>query len=47
MTGSTKEIALNFKMKDLETDVNGLDTEGLAVDKDGNFWISDEYGPLS
>lgn len=46
MTGSTKEIALSFDMKDLGTDVNGLDTEGLAVDKDGHFWISDEYGPF-
>lgn len=46
MTGSTKEIAINFKMKDLGTDINGLDTEGLAIDKDGNFWISDEYGPF-
>ena len=45
-TGSTNEIALNFQMKDLGTDPNGLDTEGLAVDKDGNFWISDEYGPF-
>lgn len=46
LTGSTNEIALNFQMKDLGTDSNGLDTEGLAVDKDGNFWISDEYGPF-
>lgn len=46
MTGSTKEIALDFAMNDLGTDVNGLDTEGLALDKDGNFWISDEYGPF-
>lgn len=46
LTGSTNEIALNFQMKDLGTDPNGLDTEGLAVDKDGNFWISDEYGPF-
>lgn len=46
LTGSTNEIALNFQMKDLGTDANGLDTEGLAVDKDGNFWISDEYGPF-
>lgn len=44
--GSTGEVALNFKMQDLGTDVNGLDTEGLSVDKDGNFWISDEYGPF-
>lgn len=27
------------------TDINGLDPEGLAVLKDGSFWISDEYGP--
>jgi hypothetical protein len=24
----------------------GLDTEGIAVDPNGGFWISDEYGPL-
>lgn len=23
----------------------GPDTEGIAIDKDGNFWIGDEYGP--
>ena len=33
-------------MKDLGTDRNGLDTEGISLDKDGNFWISDEYGPF-
>ena len=27
-------------------DDNGLDTEGLVFDKDGNMWISDEYGPF-
>lgn len=46
LTGSTNELALNFAMKNLGTDKNGLDTEGLTVDKDGNFWISDEYGPF-
>ena len=46
LTGSTNEVALDFKMNDLGTDRNGLDTEGLALDKDGNFWISDEYGPF-
>ncbi|MGO5131865.1 esterase-like activity of phytase family protein [Mitsuokella jalaludinii] len=46
MTGSTNEIALSLAMKDLGTDVHGLDTEGLALDRDGNFWISDEYGPF-
>lgn len=29
----------------IRTDINGLDPEGLAVLKDGSFWISDEYGP--
>ena len=46
LTGSTNEVALDFNMKDLGTDRNGLDTEGISLDKDGNFWISDEYGPF-
>ena len=29
----------------INCDINGLDPEGLAVLKDGSFWISDEYGP--
>lgn len=33
-------------MNDLGTDVNGLDTEGITRDKDGNFWLCDEYGPF-
>lgn len=45
-TGTTGEIALNFQMQNLGTDDNGLDTEGITLDKDGNFWISDEYGPF-
>lgn len=44
--GSTGEVALDFKMNDLGTDVNGLDTEGITRDKDGNFWLCDEYGPF-
>jgi len=28
-----------------KTDIFGLDGEGLAVLKDGTFWVSDEYGP--
>lgn len=46
LTGSTNEVALDFNMNNLGTDVNGLDTEGISLDKDGNFWISDEYGPF-
>lgn len=45
-TGSTNEIALSLAMQDLGKDVNGLDTEGIAVDRDGNFWLCDEYGPF-
>lgn len=33
-------------MNSLGYDINGLDPEGIAIDKDGNFWISDEYGPF-
>lgn len=44
--GSTGEIALNFNMQNFGTDINGLDTEGIARDKDGNFWLCDEYGPF-
>ena len=29
----------------IKTDDFGIDSEGLAVLKDGTFWISDEYGP--
>jgi hypothetical protein len=44
--GSTGEVALDFSMKDLGTDTEGLDTEGIAVGKDGNLWLCDEYGPF-
>ncbi|WP_055601306.1 esterase-like activity of phytase family protein [Streptomyces aureus] len=29
----------------LAYNVNGLDTEGLVRDRDGGFWLVDEYGP--
>lgn len=44
--GSTGEIALDMNMNELGYDINGLDPEGIAVDKNGNFWICDEYGPF-
>lgn len=44
--GSTGEVALDLNMNSLGYDTNGLDPEGIAIDKDGNFWISDEYGPF-
>lgn len=46
IVGSTGEKALNFDMSRLSNDFDGLDTEGIAVDKDGNFWLCDEYGPF-
>lgn len=35
----------NFNLKTVEKDVFGIDSEGLVVDKDGNFWICEEGGP--
>ena len=44
--GSTGETALDMDLNNLGYDNNGLDSEGISVDKDGNFWICDEYGPF-
>ncbi|WP_124059291.1 esterase-like activity of phytase family protein [Vaginisenegalia massiliensis] len=44
--GSSNEVALDEELNDLGYDEHGMDTEGIAVDKDGNFWICDEYGPF-
>ncbi|MBC7488421.1 MAG: esterase-like activity of phytase family protein, partial [Cytophagaceae bacterium] len=35
----------NFAGKIAAKDIWGIDSEGLVVDKDGNFWISEEGGP--
>jgi hypothetical protein len=43
--GNTGENAVDMQGKELGTDPDGLDTEGLVAMKDGSFWISDEYGP--
>jgi phytase-like protein len=43
--GNTGEIAVDMKGKNLGTDPDGLDSEGLVALKDGTFWVSDEYGP--
>lgn len=44
--GSTGEIALDMNLNNLGYDNNGIDSEGISVDEDGNFWICDEYGPF-
>ena len=43
--GNTGEIAVDMQGRELGTDPDGLDSEGLVAMKDGSFWISDEYGP--
>ncbi|MEO6549790.1 MAG: esterase-like activity of phytase family protein [Ferruginibacter sp.] len=35
----------NFNAKTAPKDVWGIDSEGILVDKDGNFWICEEGGP--
>ncbi len=45
--GSTGEVPLSDSYEKLSYDREGLDTEGIAIDrKDGNLWICDEYGPF-
>ncbi len=35
----------NFSLKTAPKDTFGIDSEGIIVDKDGNFWICEEGGP--
>lgn len=44
--GSTNEVALSDTLKKLTGDNRGLDTEGIAPDGKGGFWLCDEYGPF-
>lgn len=41
----TVQVCTNFNSKIAPKDVFGIDSEGLVVDKDGNFWICEEGGP--
>lgn len=43
--GGTGETPKDINGNLLDTDVYGLDPEGLVAMKDGSFWVSDEYGP--
>ncbi|MCT9872217.1 esterase-like activity of phytase family protein, partial [Paenarthrobacter aurescens] len=40
--GSTNEIALSDKLKVLQGDNRGLDTEGITLDGKGGYWLCDE-----
>jgi len=43
--GNTGEIALDLNGQMIAPNVDGLDSEGMALASDGSFWVSDEYGP--
>jgi hypothetical protein len=42
---SHDEAPFNLKREKLKFARNGLDPEGIVIDKQGNFWIVEEYGP--
>lgn len=41
----TVQDCANFSSKIAAKDVWGIDAEGIAVDRDGNFWLCEEGGP--
>ena len=42
---SFDETAFNIKKKKLKFRRSGIDPEGIALDKEDNFWVVEEYGP--
>ena len=42
----TGETIVDLDGKELPKSAEGYDPEGIAVLRDGTFWISDEYGPF-
>lgn len=46
LIGATHEIGFSLDMSKVNNDIYGVDTEGIAIDRDGNFWLCDEYGPF-
>jgi hypothetical protein len=42
----TGETITDLNGKVLPADATGYDSEGLVAQRDGTFWVSDEYGPL-
>jgi hypothetical protein len=44
-TDTVKTTCANFASKIAPKDIWGIDSEGLVVDNEGNFWISEEGGP--
>ena len=43
--GTSNETVVDVNKQPLQRDITGIDSEGLAVMRDGTFWVSDEYGP--
>lgn len=41
----TVQNCANFNTKIANKDIWGIDSEGITVDKEGNFWICEEGGP--
>ncbi len=41
----TVQDCANFSSKIAAKDIFGIDAEGIAVDRDGNFWVCEEGGP--